>query len=156
MALLLRPWRTVLLPLFLTPTSEKANSCLCLPPLPPCRLPPTSHKVFAKKSLLFFKRRETNVVEIAKVASPSLSLSLFLLFLFATEAPCVVPHVSHGFVADRASGSSVPHSQTIDVHCLSQFQKTHNSTPVCKNGTWSRIPKCVPGNFFVGTVCVYV
>ena len=60
-------------------------------------------------------------------------------------APCVVPHVSHGFVRDRASGASVPHSQTIDVQCLSQFQKTHNSTPVCKNGTWSRIPKCVPG-----------
>lgn len=60
-------------------------------------------------------------------------------------APCVVPHISHGFVADRASGSSVPHTQTIDVRCLSQFQKTHNSTPVCKNGTWSRIPKCIPG-----------
>lgn len=59
-------------------------------------------------------------------------------------APCVVPHISHGFVADRASGSSVPHTQTIDVRCLSQFQKTHNSTPVCKNGTWSRIPKCIP------------
>ena len=24
-----------------------------------------------------------------------------------------------------------------DVRCLSQFQKTHYSTPVCKNGTWS-------------------
>merc|ERR1712008_492259 len=59
-------------------------------------------------------------------------------------APCVVPHISHGFVADRASGSSVPHTQTIDVRCQSQFQKTHNSTPVCKNGTWSRIPKCIP------------
>ena len=61
------------------------------------------------------------------------------------SAPCVVPHISHGFVADRASGSSVPHTHTIDVGCLSQFQKTHNSTPVCKNGTWSRIPKCIPG-----------
>ena len=62
-------------------------------------------------------------------------------------APCVVPHISHGFVRDRASGASVPHTQTIDVQCLSQFQKTHNSTPVCKNGTWSRIPKCVPGGW---------
>ena len=61
-------------------------------------------------------------------------------------APCIVPHISHGFVSDRASGSSVPHANTIDVRCLSQFQKTHNSTPVCKNGTWSRIPKCIPGN----------
>ena len=67
--------------------------------------------------------------------------------LFKILAPCVVPHISHGFVADRASGSSVPHTQTIDVRCLSQFQKTHNSTPVCKNGTWSPIPKCIPGEF---------
>jgi hypothetical protein len=67
------------------------------------------------------------------------------LHLLGVAAPCVVPHISHGFVADRASGSSVPHTQTIDVRCLSQFQKTHNSTPVCKNGTWSRIPKCIPG-----------
>ena len=66
-------------------------------------------------------------------------------YYFIILAPCVVPHISHGFVADRASGSSVPHTQTIDVRCLSQFQKTHNSTPVCKNGTWSRIPKCIPG-----------
>lgn len=66
---------------------------------------------------------------------------VFLLLL----APCVVPHISHGYVADRASGSSVPHTHTIDVGCLSQFQKTHNSTPICKNGTWSRIPKCIPG-----------
>jgi hypothetical protein len=68
---------------------------------------------------------------------------IYLLF-FKVRTPCVVPHISHGFVADRASGSSVPHTQTIDVRCLSQFQKTHNSTPVCKNGTWSRIPKCIP------------
>nr|XP_040565063.1 sushi, von Willebrand factor type A, EGF and pentraxin domain-containing protein 1-like isoform X2 [Lepeophtheirus salmonis] len=59
-------------------------------------------------------------------------------------APCVVPHISHGFVADRASGSSVPHTNTIDVQCLSQFQKTHDATPICKNGTWSRVPKCIP------------
>lgn len=59
-------------------------------------------------------------------------------------APCVVPHISHGFVSDRASGSSVPHSQTIEVQCLSQFQKTMNTTSICKNGTWSSVPKCVP------------
>jgi len=60
-----------------------------------------------------------------------------------------VPHISHGFVTDRSSGSSVPHTHTIDVGCLSQFQKTHNSTPICKNGTWSRIPKCIPGKNLV-------
>ena len=59
-------------------------------------------------------------------------------------APCVVPHISHGYVDDRASGSSVGHNQSIAVQCLSQFQPTTNLTTVCNNGTWSSVPKCIP------------
>ena len=75
---------------------------------------------------------------------------MVMMLLKIVSAPCIVPHISHGFVTDRASGSSVPHANTIDVRCLNQFQKTHNSTPICKNGTWSRIPKCIPGKNNLG------
>ncbi len=30
-------------------------------------------------------------------------------------APCVVPYISHGYVSDWSSGSSVGHNQTIKV-----------------------------------------
>ena len=60
------------------------------------------------------------------------------------SAPCVVPHISHGFVVDRASGSSIGHNQSISVQCLSQFQPTSNFTTICNNGTWSSVPKCIP------------
>jgi len=59
-------------------------------------------------------------------------------------APCVIPHISHGFVADRASGSSIGHNQSIAVQCLTQFQPTTNRTTICNNGTWSSVPKCIP------------
>ena len=60
------------------------------------------------------------------------------------SAPCVVPHVSHGFVADRASGSFIGHNQSISVQCLAQFQPTTNLSTICNNGTWSSVPKCIP------------
>ena len=67
-----------------------------------------------------------------------------LLLSSLSLAPCVVPHISHGYVDDRASGSSVGHNQSIAVQCLSQFQPTTNLTTLCNNGTWSSVPKCIP------------
>ena len=36
------------------------------------------------------------------------------------------------------------HNQSIAVRCLSQFQPTTNLTTSCNNGTWSKVPKCIP------------
>ena len=36
------------------------------------------------------------------------------------------------------------HNQSISVRCLSQFQPTTNLTTSCNNGTWSKVPKCIP------------
>ena len=72
------------------------------------------------------------------------SIQASYLSILSSTAPCVVPHISHGYVDDRASGSSVGHNQSILVQCLAQFQLTTNLTTTCSNGTWSSVPKCIP------------
>ena len=42
--------------------------------------------------------------------------------MIVSAAPCVVPYISHGFVLDRTSGSTVGHNLSITVRCTPQFQ----------------------------------
>jgi len=59
-------------------------------------------------------------------------------------APCIIPHIDHG-VASGPEGDKVTHGEAIDVNCTENYEVRSDSEPiVCNNGTWSKIPKCVP------------
>ncbi|GAB0099339.1 locomotion-related protein Hikaru genki [Sergentomyia squamirostris] len=76
-------------------------------------------------------------------------------------APCVVPTISQGIVIPNESEyefngttptpgvgsiSKVQHGTTLEVMCDEhyEFPISSLSPPVCNNGTWSVIPRCVP------------
>lgn len=72
-------------------------------------------------------------------------------------APCVVPTVQQGRVIvsntshpnmTQASGEPlmVLHGEHLSLECEPRYEPTLNNTPItCNNGTWTHMPKCVPG-----------
>lgn len=66
----------------------------------------------------------------------------------ACMAPCMIPEVEHGRVNVMTPGNKVLHGDGINVDCKPQYELSYNSTQaVCHNGSWTHLPKCVPGQY---------
>ena len=103
------------------------------------------------------------------------NLSLCIDFRMSVNiVSCEVPFIAHGRVPGRERPQRIEHNDTITVTC------THDEVPIsrqpppkyvlnderlknpkCYNGTWSFLPKCVPGIelslfivILVGHVCI--
>ena len=65
-------------------------------------------------------------------------------------SPCIVPDVPMGRVANHTSyRNSVMHGEHISVQCTRNFELEGNVTQItCNNGTFDRMPRCEPGNFY--------
>ncbi|CAG0907249.1 unnamed protein product, partial [Darwinula stevensoni] len=58
---------------------------------------------------------------------------------------CIIPEVEHGRIQDFARGSKVQHDENVTVECQPNYEFPHSHSPVvCKNGTWTIAPVCVP------------
>ena len=66
-------------------------------------------------------------------------------------APCTVPKISNGRVLNHAPLTKLPHHYAINVSCINNYELFEevvgdaNKLIECYNGTWSRLPSCVPG-----------
>lgn len=59
---------------------------------------------------------------------------------------CRVPKVKQGKVNNVFSNHFIYHGKKIEVTCEPRYELLNkSSSPICYNGTWSHIPKCVPG-----------
>merc|ERR1719192_2077422 len=61
-------------------------------------------------------------------------------------APCIIPEIEFGEVANLTVGKKLPHGTEITVNCRENYEVTGGSGAplVCNNGTWSQVARCVP------------
>ena len=61
-------------------------------------------------------------------------------------APCIVPDVPMGRVANHSSyRNTVMHGENISIQCTRNFELEGNVTQImCNNGTFNRMPRCEP------------
>ena len=60
--------------------------------------------------------------------------------------PCIVPDIENGKINQITPGAKVTHGQMIKIDCKHQYEQPNNvSISICNNGTWTQLPKCVPG-----------
>lgn len=59
---------------------------------------------------------------------------------------CRVPEIANGYVLDHRYNHLALHGEHLTVECLPKHEVAEmQSTIVCKNGTWSHQPACIPG-----------
>lgn len=64
-------------------------------------------------------------------------------------SPCLVPEIDQGRVNIAAPGHLISHDQKLDFTCKPKYEPMYDrSSAICKNGTWTYIPKCIPSMLF--------
>uniref|UniRef100_A0A914VW63 Sushi domain-containing protein n=1 Tax=Plectus sambesii TaxID=2011161 RepID=A0A914VW63_9BILA len=59
-------------------------------------------------------------------------------------APCVVPTIEKGHVWHWNQSQQVLHGERIQIKCDAKHELEFPENPLCNNGTWSHVPRCVP------------
>ncbi|KFD70225.1 hypothetical protein M514_03325 [Trichuris suis] len=59
-------------------------------------------------------------------------------------APCQMPKLSNGLIMRDDLGEPVPHGEHVTIRCASFHELEYSESPVCNNGSWSHLPRCVP------------
>lgn len=60
-------------------------------------------------------------------------------------SPCLVPEIEQGRVDNAAPGHFIAHEKKIAFTCKPNYEPMYERPPpVCQNGTWTFIPKCIP------------
>ena len=81
-------------------------------------------------------------------------------YSFLLIAECTIPEVQNGNVTFHKPGEKVPHGKIVQYHCKDGFQKEHEDSLVCQNGTFTLdgnvtdLPKCTPSKSFSTTICI--
>ncbi|KRY67427.1 Locomotion-related protein Hikaru genki [Trichinella pseudospiralis] len=59
-------------------------------------------------------------------------------------APCHIPLLTNGEILHHKTDELVPHGERITVECVNLHELEYNEQPVCNNGSWSHLIRCVP------------
>ncbi|KRZ13935.1 Locomotion-related protein Hikaru genki [Trichinella zimbabwensis] len=59
-------------------------------------------------------------------------------------APCHIPLLTNGEILHHKIDELVPHGERITVECVNLHELEYNEQPVCNNGSWSHLIRCVP------------
>lgn len=59
-------------------------------------------------------------------------------------ARCKVPDVVNGQVRRHLPGEMVVHEERIEIQCNERYEVDFPNYPMCSNGSWTYIPRCVP------------